>query len=241
MEKLGFRLRSIRIGLAASLAAACLVAGLSLLGVSVLPPGLHAASSPAGVRTQILVDDRRLSVLNAGYDATSFDNLHTGAVLAGSLIVAEPARSWIAAAAGIPESRIAFHDPQVPIIPPVPHAGPAACCELVVAARPTVPVLDVYAQAPTVAAARRLADASATALNRALAAPGDFSLTATRLGTGTVLDISGGGSLRHALELMLAVLALGAAVTLLLDRGRHRTFASVSRPAAPPSRAGLAT
>lgn len=236
MEKLGFRLRSIRIGLAASLAAACLVGAVSLLGVSILPPGVAAASSPAGVRTQILVDDRRLSVMNAGYDAASFDDLHSGAVLAGSLIVAEPARAWIAAAAGIPASRIAFADPQVPIVPPVPRDR-SACCELVVAARPTVPVLDVYAQAPTVAAAHRLADASVTALRRVLAMPGGFSLTATQLGTGTQLDISGGGHLRHALELMLAVLALGAGATVLLHRARGGSSARARMPA----RTGLAT
>jgi len=200
-----------RLGLALSFAIACIAALTAVLNVS---------PRYAGARTQILVDDSKISVLNSGFDVTSFSNLHEGAVLAGTLIVQDPTRDYIAHRAGIPVSEIGFTDPQTPVDPPLPEREPALKYSLTVAARPTVPIVDVYAQAPTAAAARRLADASAAGLSDYLASPGSFGLRITQLGNGADVAASSGGTLQSAIERFLLVFALGCFVTLKFHRLR---------------------
>lgn len=226
MVTMGIRLRELarlRIGLAASFTLACIAVALtSAYSVSLLPPGLTArVAETAGAHTQILVDDRRVSVLEAGFDINSFNDLHEGAVLAGSVMVQDPAREYIAQQAGIPAAAIEFSDPQVPIDPPLPEPSPPSRYSLTVAARPTVPILDVYAQAPTVAAARRLVDASVAGLRNYFAAPGDFGLRVTQLGRGAVVSAGAGGALTGALEVFLGVFVLGCLATRFLDRARR--------------------
>jgi hypothetical protein len=188
----------------------------------VFPPKLAARTAhSAGARTQILVDDRKLSVLGAGFQSKSFSYLHDGADLAGAIMVGDPTRDYIAQRAQIPVSAIKFSAPQFATDRPSSRRQQPAPYALTVAARPTVPILDVYAVAPTVAAARRLVNASVQGLRDYLAQPGNFGLAVTQLGGGTEVAARGGGTLRGVLESFLGVLVLGCIGTLLLDRMRR--------------------
>jgi len=223
MVTLGIRLRELsrhRIGVAVSFALACLAALTSVYSVSLLPPGLSAQPrGPAGAHTQILIDDRKVSVLTAGFDSTSFDDLHEGTQLAGSIMAQDPVRDYTAQQARIPVAQIQFSDPQYPVDPPL--AQPATSYSLTVAARPSAPILDVYARAPTLAEAKALVDASAQGLRQYLAGPGSFGLEATQLGHGAEVNTATGGTMMQALESFLAVLVVGCVLTLLLDRWRR--------------------
>jgi hypothetical protein len=233
MVTLGARLRQLtrlRIGLGLTFALAFLAALSAAFSLSLFPPGLKSKSTrAAGAHTQILVDDRKVSVLDAGFDTDSFNYLHVGAVLNGSIMVQDPVRDYIAHAAGIPLSAIQFTDPQVPVDPPLPVRGPAAKYSVTVAARVTAPIIDVYAQAPTTAEARRLANASATGLSQYLAGPGNFGLRVTQLGRGADVSVAS-GALKGALERFVAVLLIGCILTLRVDRTRRSWRAGLSAP-----------
>ncbi len=224
MVTFGVRLRDLsrmRVGLAASLVLACLAALSSLFSVSLFPPGLSARGpQAAGAHTQILVSDRRVSVLDAGFDVKTFNELHDGTALAGTLIVRDPIRAYIAGQAQIPLTAIAFDDPQYPINPPVP-ARRTSRYSVTVAARPTVPILDVYAQAPTTAAARRLADVSAAGLSKYLATSGGFGLRATQIGDGADVRVGAGPTVTRALAIFAAAFAVCCGAMLVVDRARR--------------------
>jgi hypothetical protein len=234
MVTLGAQLRALsrhKLGVTISVLLACLAALVSAYRLSVLPPALKArGQQTAGAHTQLLVDDRRVSVLHGGFDLQSFYDLHDGAVLAASIMVQDPVRQYIAQQAGLPVSSIQFTDPQVPIDPPLPQGPSSPRYSVTVAARPTVSLVDVYAQAPTSAQARKLADASVSSLSRYLAAPGNFGLRVTQLGNGADVTV-GGTSWVAAAERFLAVLALGCSLTLMLSRARRSWAAAAKRGA----------
>jgi hypothetical protein len=216
------RLSQLRLATAMCLAVACLAAVSAAYNVRLLPPGISSKSvQERGAHTQILIDDRKVSVLQTGFDTDSFYNLQHGTVLAGSLLVQAPTRNYIAQLAHIPESAIQWTDSQVPIDPPLPETQPPPRYSVTVAARPTPPILDVYAQAPTSAQARALVDASAAGLGKYLAGPGNFGLRVTQLGTGADVSLPASGDLKSATERFLIVFLVGCFVTLRVDRSRR--------------------
>jgi hypothetical protein len=233
MVTLGTRLRMLaqhRIGVSVSVVLACLAALSTVIHLRLLPPGLIRVHHPGGAHAQILVDDVKVSVLADGFDYKSFGDLHQGALLAASVMVRDPASRYIAHDAGIPWSAIAFDDPQTPIDPPLPASKTAPAYSLTVATRPTVPIIDVYAQAPTEAAALRMANASASGLSRYLDGPGGFGLRVSQMGDGAQVSTATSGTLKPAIQRFLEVLVLGCAITLLIDRARRNR--ATTRPRA---------
>jgi hypothetical protein len=223
MMRLGIALRRsrcLRIGLAASLAMAVLAVLASMFSLKLLPPGLSARSHGAGARTQVLIDDRKESVLASDFDLDSVYDLDAGAVLAGIDLVSRQARTEIADVMGIPLSALQVSDPQDPIDPPLPAAPSASPYSVTLAPRPSIPILDIYVRAPTEPAARKLADASVAGLRDRLSQPGGFGLRVTQLGGGARVSETTGASMPHGLELFAAVFALGLALTISIDRMR---------------------
>lgn len=224
MVNLGMRLRRLgrlRLVVAASFVLAVLAGLSSGYRVNLIPPGIAARSAGvAGAHTQILVDDRKVSVLNAGFDQDSYGYLANGAILAGTELMSGPIQARIASLMGIPVSSLTVADPQDPILLQTPPQTPQPY-SLVVAPRPSVPIVNVYAQAPTQTAALKLADASAQALNGDLVEAGGFELRATQLGESAPASPGGGFSIKSALERFVLVLALGVALTSVLQRSRR--------------------
>ncbi len=223
MTRLGTTLRASRvlqIGLVASLLVAVLVVISASYNLKLLPPGITKKAEGAGAHTQILIDDRKTSVLQNAFDMDSISDLDNGAMLAGTVLVGRDARAELARLMGIPVSALSVDDPQDPILPALPVAERIAPYSVTLAPRPNIPMLDVYAHAPTEQAARKLADMSVIALENKLQRPGGFGLAVVQLGHGGRAVAAAKRSISHEAEMFIAVFALGMALTITIDRMR---------------------
>lgn len=222
MTQLGTTLRASRllqIGVLVSLLVAVLGVLSASYTFSLLPPGITPQAVGAGAHTQILIDDRKVSVLQNSFDLNSIDDLDYGAMLAGTVLVGREARAELARSMGIGLTALSVDDPQDPIQPTLPGRRSAAAYSVTLAPRPNTPILDLYAHARTEAAARRLADMSVTVLRDALQRPGGFGLLVTQLGSGAQAPAAG-HSLSHEVETFVAVFALALMLTVAIDRSR---------------------
>jgi hypothetical protein len=181
---LGILLRELwrlRAGVAASVVLAAVVATWTVASVSLVPPGLHPrALRLASASTHALVDTPRSAAVDLRQTSGDLQNLTDRAVLLGNIVANGPAREEIARRARIDPDRLQIAGPLTPA-QPRPRVGPrgpgsptdilesGAQYRLSVQANPIVPVLDIYAQAPTTAAAVTLADAAVKGLGVYLA------------------------------------------------------------------------
>jgi hypothetical protein len=192
----------------------CLVLALfaavwSVARISVAPPGLESRSLElATANTQLVVDTPRSALVDIRQDTYGLDALTNRAVLLGNVMASLPVRETIARRANVP-----FEALQVtpPLTPKQPRALAEAGNErhtsdilqlndqyrLVIQGNPTVPFLQVFAQAPTPAAAETLANASVDALQEHLSdlagtarTPGSERIKIVQLGRaqGTVIN-----------------------------------------------------
>jgi len=230
MVRLGFHLRALarmRLALIASVAVALLYAASAVFAVRVLPPSLSLRSARvAGAHTQILVDGLTPGVLDTRYGTEGFDWLDQSATILTGLMVAEPISSIIAADARIPFADILFSSPQTPITSPAPQALPSAqSYSITVAAEPSIPILDVYAQGPTSAQALRLVNAAFQGLSGYVAGSGadrTLDISITQLGHGRLVYLSSGPGLLSVALRFLGALVLLCGISVLVSRARSR-------------------
>lgn len=209
-----------RIGLAASLLLAVAAVMSASYSIKLMPPGISKTAQGAGAHIQILVDDRKVSVFEKNFDLDSMYDLDNGAMLAGTVLMGHNAQIEVARLMGIRVSDLSIDDPQDPILPPLPGNAPATAYSVTLAPRPLIPMLDLYAHAPTQAAAFKLAQASVAALRDKLETPGGFGLRVEQLGGGAKAVAAAKHSISHELETFIAVFALGMALTITIDRMR---------------------
>ena len=114
-------------------------------------------------------------MLDLRYGTGDFDSLTSRAVLLGNVMASLPVRQYIARRADIPADVIRASTPLTPDFPrPAAVAGEEKKTSdilrstdqyrLSIQANPTVPILEVYAQAPSAEAAAKLANASVDGL-----------------------------------------------------------------------------
>jgi hypothetical protein len=227
MISLGIHLRHLarlRVAVAVSVVLAAAVAIISAYRVSVFPPRLAPRGNHvAGAHTQILVDSTPPGVLANAYSSDDFMYLHAGALLLAGIMVNDSLQVQIADRARLPIGEVHFSAPQAPsgavVQQPAVRAG--APYGLAVAARPTVPILDVYAEAPTEAEAMRLVDSAFNGLHDYLlgaGAAGTFHLRVTQLGRGSEVKTPGGPSLLHTLAVFAAAFVACCEAALLIYR-----------------------
>jgi hypothetical protein len=178
---LGTRLHELsrlRKGVIASVALATLVTIWSLYRISILPPGLQARTMDiGGATTHVLVDTPRSELADIRASVTDFEALTTRADLLGNLMASWPVRQYIGRVVGVDPARIST-------IAPITISVPRALVEpgsekrvtsildsrdqyrLQIGSNPTVPVLDIYSQAPTKDAAVKLANAAVQGLQQ---------------------------------------------------------------------------
>jgi hypothetical protein len=231
------RLTQLRLALVLSLAATVLAGLTGAYHVTLLPPGISGRSvAAAGADTQILVDGPSPGVLDTRFGSEGFGWLETGGQLLSGVMVSAPVSDTIASMAKIPARDISFSSPETPLTageegsPAVP-AGKR--WTLTVAARPDVPIVDVYAQGPTRAGALALVAAAFTALSEYVTSPsahGAFQLSVTQLGHGLIVYTSGPASIGSVAVRCLAALLACCLLTVVVDRWRRAL-------AAPPRRA----
>jgi hypothetical protein len=159
-----------------SVAVGVLAVVLSLYRVSLTPPGLHArALEVAAASTSVLVDVRHSESAYLAPNSDGLAALTTQADLVGEVMVTDPVLTIVGRMAGIDPSQIQATAPVTSSVPRTeiePDSGANATAliaapdryKLQVQVDPAVPVLHVYAQAPSAPAAERLASASVQAL-----------------------------------------------------------------------------
>lgn len=158
-----------RFILPAALVTALLAAIFSLYRPTLLPPGLHSRSLQIGAAsTEILVAQPNLVVGGSSYD---YDSLVNRAILVGNVMASPPVLAYVGRAVGVAGTRIQASAPITANVPRAlidPGSGGAATdiiaspdhYKLEVQADPSVPILHIYAQAPSAAAAVELATAA---------------------------------------------------------------------------------
>lgn len=229
-----------KAGLAIAVAVALLAATRVLYSIGVFPPRLeHNSQALASASTQMIVDTPRSSVIDLREDTYSFTGLTNRALLLGNVMASLPVREYIARRAGVPAAAIRITAPLTPDQPRVIADGahqPKTSdilrspdeYRLSVQANPTVPVLDVYAEAPDGEAAGKLANAAVDGLRDYLGAlasqhatPVAKQVKLVQLGRANGASIDSGAGITLALLVFIFVFAIASAAVLFLARVRR--------------------
>jgi hypothetical protein len=169
---LGRHLRELwerRVGLIASILLATLAMLWSVGKVSLFPPGVKPrVVTVAAANTRVLVDAPKSAVLDLKVSTGGLQQMTNRAVLIGNVMASEPVRRYIGKRADIPWQRLQVASPVTPDFPrPLATSGKKSprdilkspdAYRLSIQANPTVPMLDIYAEAPTPELAQQLAN-----------------------------------------------------------------------------------
>ena len=246
--QLGMHMRELwgqKAGLAIAVTLALVAALRVLYSIGIVPPRLeHNSQGVASASTQLVIDTPRSSVIDLRSDTYSFTGLTNRALLLGNVMASLPVREYIARRAGVPATAILISAPLTPEQPRVVADGahqPKTSdilrspdeYRLSVQANPTVPVLDIYAEAPDGAAAGKLANASVEGLRDYLSAlasehdtPRAKQVKLVQLGRASGGTIDSGAGLKLAVLVFIFVFAIASAAVLFIARVRRGWSAS---------------
>jgi hypothetical protein len=180
----GTRIRELwrmRPYVAASAVLALVVAIWSVAHVSLFPPRVESRSlEMATAATHVVVDKPRSTILDLRADTYSLEALRQRAVVLGNVIANGEVRDAIARHAHVPSDELQIEPPLTPDQPRAvvastdrKHATDLLAStdqyRLSIQANPTVPMLDIYAQAPNASSAALLANTTVEQLRGYLA------------------------------------------------------------------------
>ncbi|MGI9098352.1 MAG: hypothetical protein ACR2H2_07645 [Solirubrobacteraceae bacterium] len=208
--------------------------------VSLMPPRLEPrALEIASAKTEVLVDTPKSTVLDLGQGASEFAGMTNRAVLIGNVMVSAPVLAYIARRAGVPAGVIRAQAPLTPDFPR-PLSGvdeQKRTSDLVrstdqyrlnIQTNPTVPILEIFAQAPSAEAASTLANAAVDGLRDYLQAKARSQGTTdsdtvrlAQLGRASGVVINGGVRPQLAILSFLIVFALSSATAMFVARVRR--------------------
>lgn len=208
--------------------------------VGLLPPKLEPrALEIASAKTEVLVDTPKSTVLDLGQGASEFTGMTNRAVLIGNVMVSAPVLAFIARRAGVPADVIRAQAPLTPDFPR-PLSGvdeQKRTSDLVrstdqyrlnIQTNPTVPVLDIFAQAPSAKAASTLANAAVDGMRdylrekaRSQGTADSNTVRLSQLGRATGVVINGGVRPQLAILSFLIVFALSSATAMFVARVRR--------------------
>jgi len=169
-------LSRVRFGVAACTLIALFSALSMSYQISLFPPGLKTRSLMiAAASTEVLVDTPTSLVLDLRQDTHDVQALTDRAVLIGNVLASAPVLSFIERRAGLPQGVIKAETPRTPNSPRAFETtdNKKKTSDLLrstdqyrldIEANPTVPVLKLYAQAPSAKAAGQLANAAVVGL-----------------------------------------------------------------------------
>jgi hypothetical protein len=229
----------LRLGVGLSLVLGVLVALNNVYNISVDPPGVKPRHLEIGAAsTHVLVDLKHSAVTDVHAKGGTLSDLTLRAGLLGNIMASAPVRAYIGRIAGVDPNRI---EAVAPVTANVPRAFTEPGSEkrasdilksteqyrLDIQSNPTVPVLNIYAQAPTADAARRLADGAVQGLQGYLSdlarrqrIAEDAEVSLIQLGRAQGGVINKGIDVQIAILSFLVVFGLGCCVTLLVVRVR---------------------
>lgn len=241
--QLGRKLREIwrlRAGFAASVALGLLAALWSVEKISVLPPRLESRSLDiSAASTRALVDAPRSTVLDLGATTTDIRSFTNRALLISNVMASAPVREYIARRAGVRAEQLQIASPVTPDWPrPLDRPGERKSTgdilkepdeyRLSLQSNPTVPVIDVYAEAPSDEAAARLANGAVSGtrdylrvLGAAQGIRSDQQVRLQQLGAAKGGPVNAGADFKIALLSFVIVFALSCAAALFLSRTRR--------------------
>lgn len=177
--QLGMHLRELlrlRLSVVLALLFAIFAAVQVTYKISLDPPGLKPRALEMGTAsTRVLVDTRSSTVLDLRYARGDIDSLTSRALLLGNVMASAPVRAYIARRAHVPADVIRASTPVTPDYPrPAAVVGEERKTSdilrstdqyrLSIRANPTVPIIEIYAQAPSAKAAQSLANAAVDGL-----------------------------------------------------------------------------
>lgn len=241
--RLGMHLRELSrlpLGIVVSALLAAFAAVWSVASIGLSPPALKPrAMEMASASTEVVVDTPDSAVLDLRQATNDILGLKNRAVLIGTLMASAEVRAAIARRVGIPAARLQVVAPRTPEQPrPIEQSGakpgPGDLLKstdqyrLDVQANPTVPILNIDAQAPTDKAAQQLADGAVAGLGdylRALAAsngtPKAMRVELRQLGAAKGQIINKGVQVQVMLVVFMLVFAFSCAATILVARVRR--------------------
>ncbi|RKQ94097.1 hypothetical protein C8N24_3974 [Solirubrobacter pauli] len=167
----------MRLGVVASLLLAIVASISSVQKISLSPFSLTPRSfEMATATTHVVIDTPSSVMLDLRQDTYSIEGLTNRAVLLGNVLATGPVRSAIARRANVPVERLMIEPPLTSKLPQgrADDVNRKSAGDLVkttdqyrlnIAANPTVPILDIYAQTPTADSAAALADAAVAELH----------------------------------------------------------------------------
>ncbi|HEY2055850.1 MAG TPA: hypothetical protein VGH14_18105 [Solirubrobacterales bacterium] len=228
------KLGLVVVGLIAALATVQVVWGIGI------PPQFGKDSlQMASASAEVIVDTPRSSAVNPQVDAYTLKSLSNRALIVGNVMASLPVREYIAAQAGVPLEKVRVEAPLTPE-QPRPLADSAHSphitdlikrpdeYRLSVQATPMAPVLELYAVAPTAAAAQALTTSAVEGLRTYLASldhsqkvPVDDQVRLERLGVAQSGAIASNAAFQLGLLTFLVVFALGCVALLALERVRR--------------------
>lgn len=186
----------------------------------------------------MLVDTPRTTLLDLRQDTYDIESITNRAVLVGNVMASPPVLQYIGRRAGVDPSVIKATTPLTPDFPR-PFATPGNekktgdlfkstnQFRLNIQANPTVPVLKIYAQAPTVHQAEELANAAVDGMGDYLKAVGtrqkiskDTQVRLEQLGRAEGADINKSVNIQAAV--IAFVLVFGASAAAIIFMGRVR-------------------
>ena len=166
----------LRVPVAVGAVLAAVVAVWSVAEIRLTPPGLEPrALEMATGSTHLVIDTPKSSILDVRQNTYSFEALTQRAVLLGNVMANGPVRESIARRAGVPVEVLQV---AAPLTSKQPRAQVGSANQkragdllkstdqyrLSIQANPTVPVLDIYSQAPTAESAEILANSAVDGL-----------------------------------------------------------------------------
>jgi hypothetical protein len=243
LMELGRHLRELtrlRVGVVICVLVATFAALSVNYKISLLPPGLHQRSlTMAAASTEVLIDTPTSVVLDLRQNTGDMDALTNRSVLIGNVMASTPVRAYIGRRIGQPGDAIQATTPRTPNSPrPFQTAenrkrttdllASTDQYRLNIVSDPTVPVLTIYAQAPSARAAGELANAAVDGLRdylgqvgRSQRIPDAAQIRVAQLGRARGTVINGGVGVQATMLAFLFFFAVAAAATIFVARVRR--------------------
>jgi hypothetical protein len=239
---LGKHLRELwahRVGLVASILLALFASLWSIGTVKLFPPSIKPrVLSMAAANTRVLVDAPTSAVLDLKVSTANIEAMRNRGVLVGNVMASAPVRQYIGKRAGIRPELLQVASPVTPSFPrPLATSGKKAPSDILnspdayrlsIQANPTVPVLDIYAEAPTPELAQQLANGAVDGMQdylKDLAAtqqiPADRRVRLEQLGRASGVALNPGVRLKLGLLTFLIVFVASSVTVLAVRRVRQ--------------------
>lgn len=240
--QLGRHLRELwqlRVGLVVSVLIATLAAVWSVGKVGLFPPSVKPRSlEMAAASTRALVDTPKSTVLDLKVSTGDFQAITNRALLVGNIMASTPVRRYIGRRAHLPPEILQVASPVTVDFPrAIASSGKRSTSDILkspdsyrlsISANPTVPIVDVYAQAPTPEAAQQLANGAVDGmkdylrdLGAAQRIPPEEQVHLEQLGRAKGDVIDRGISIKVAGLSFMLVFAVSSAMVLFLARVRR--------------------